>query len=243
MSIGEAPATTPQDKRILLATAHPDDADIMAGGTVARWVDEGHEVNAVIFTRGDKGHDDPTMTSEAVAELREAEQRAAATILGISRLTFLDFADGELAWAGPDLAEAATRLIRRERPDTIVTHDPYCGAPAYWEPQLHPDHRAVGLAVIEACYFRAPGPLYYPAHGAAGLAPHRVREILLIMSDHVDHVVDIAGTFERKVRAVRAHASQFGKHPDLEGFLRRLAEQHGHGHHVTLAEGFKRLVR
>jgi LmbE family N-acetylglucosaminyl deacetylase len=104
MSIGEAPATTPQDKRILLATAHPDDADIMAGGTVARWVDEGHEVNAVIFTRGDKGHDDPTMTSEAVAELREAEQRAAATILGISRLTFLDFADGELAWAGPDQA-------------------------------------------------------------------------------------------------------------------------------------------
>jgi LmbE family N-acetylglucosaminyl deacetylase len=243
MSIGEATATTRQRKRILLVTAHPDDADIMAGGTVARWVDEGHDVHAAIFTRGDKGHDDPAMTSEAIAALREAEQRAAAEILGISRLTFLDFADGELAWAGPALAEAATRLIRQERPDTIVTHDPYGGAPAYWEPQLHPDHRAVGLAVIEACYFRAPGPLYYPAHGAAGLTPHRVREILLIMSDPVDHVVDVAGTFERKVRAVHAHVSQFGTHPDLEGFLRRLAERHGRGPHVTLAEGFKRLVR
>jgi LmbE family N-acetylglucosaminyl deacetylase len=209
---------------------------------VARWVDEGHEVHAVIFTRGDKGHDDAEMTSEAVAALREAEQRAAAEILGISRLTFMEFADGELTWAGPRLAEVATRLIRQERPDTIVTHDPYGGAPAYWEPQLHPDHRAVGLAVVEACYFRAPGPLYYPAHRGAGLTPHRVREILLIMSDHVDHVVDIAGTFERKVRAVRQHASQFGKHPDLEGFLRRLAERHGHSHHVTLAEGFKRLA-
>jgi LmbE family N-acetylglucosaminyl deacetylase len=229
--------------RILLMTAHPDDADIMAGGTVARWVDEGHEVHAVVFTRGDKGHEDPAMTSEAVATLREAEQRAAGAILGVPRLTFLDFADGELGWNGPHLAEVATRLVRQERPDIVLTHDPYGGAPAYWEPQLHPDHRAVGLAVIEACYFRAPGPLYYPTHSAAGLAPHRVREILLIMSDHVDHVVDVAGTFERKVRAVRAHASQFGKHPDLEGFLRRLAERHGRSHQITIAEGFKRLVR
>jgi len=243
MSLGEAAPTTGQGKRILLATAHPDDADIMAGGTVARWVNEGHKVHAVIFTRGDKGHDDPAMTSEAVAALRELEQRAAATILGVSQLTFLDFSDGELAWTGPRLAETATRLIRQERPDIVVTHDPYGGAPAYWEPQLHPDHRAVGLAVVEACYFRAPGPLFYPAHGAAGLRPHRVREILLIMSDHVDHVVDIAATFERKVRAVREHASQFGKHPDLEGFLHRLAERHASTHHIALAEGFKRLVR
>jgi LmbE family N-acetylglucosaminyl deacetylase len=243
MSLGEATPTTGQGKRILLATAHPDDADIMAGGTVARWADEGHKVHAVIFTRGDKGHDDPAMTSEAVAALREVEQRAAATILGVSQLTFLDFSDGELAWTGPQLAETATRLVRQERPDIVVTHDPYGGAPAYWEPQLHPDHRAIGLAVVEACYFRAPGPLFYPAHGRAGLTPHRVREILLIMSDHVDHVVDIAATFERKVRAVREHVSQFGKHPDLEGFLRRLAERHGRGHGAVLAEGFKRLVR
>jgi LmbE family N-acetylglucosaminyl deacetylase len=242
VSLGD-PAATPPARRILLVTAHPDDADIMAGGTVAHWVAEGHEVHAVILTRGDKGHDDAAMTCKAVAELREAEQRAAAAILGVSRLTFLDFVDGEVGWAGPRLAEAATRIIRQERPDTVVTHDPYGGAPTYWEPQLHPDHRAVGLAVVEACYFRAPGPLYYSDHRAAGLAPHRVREMLLIMSDHVDHVVDIAATFERKVRAVREHASQFAKHPDLEGFLRQLAERHGRGHHIALAEGFKRLTR
>jgi LmbE family N-acetylglucosaminyl deacetylase len=219
-------ATATHAQRILIVTAHPDDADIMAGGTVARWVDEGHDVHSVIFTRGDKGHDDPGMTSETVAALREVEQRAAAAILGVSRLTFLDFTDGELAWSGPQLAETATRLIRQERPDIVVTHDPYGGAPEYWEPQLHPDHRAVGLAAVEACYFRAPGPLFYPAHRVAGLVSHRVSEILLIMSDHVDHVVDITATFERKVRAVREHATQFGQHPDLEGFLRRLAERH-----------------
>lgn len=164
--------TTP--RRILIMTAHPDDADIMAGGTVARWIDEGQKVHSVMFTRGDKGHDDLGMTPERVAAMREVEQRAAAAILGVQRLTFLDFNDGELAWAGPALAEAATRLVREERPDTIVTHDPYGGAPSYRVPQLHPDHRAIGYAVVEACYFRAPGPLYYPGHAADGLAPHCV---------------------------------------------------------------------
>ena len=126
-------------RRILLMTAHPDDADIMAGGTIGQWLDEGHDVHLVLVTRGDKGHDDPAMTAARVAALREAEQRAAATLLGGPRLTFLDFEDGELAWAGPALAEAATRLVRRERPDIVVTHDPYGGGPRYWEPQLHPD--------------------------------------------------------------------------------------------------------
>lgn len=96
--------------------------------------------------------------------------------------------------------------------------------------------------MIDAVYFRAPGPLYYPAHAAAGLAPHRVGELLLIMGEHIDHIVDITATFDRKVRAVRAHASQWGKHPDLEGLLRRRAEGMGRGAGVDLAEGFKRLV-
>jgi LmbE family N-acetylglucosaminyl deacetylase len=214
----------------------------MAGGAMAQWIDQGHAVHSVMFTRGDKGHDDPGMTPERVAAMREDEQRAAAAILGVPRLTFLDFKDGELAWAGPALAETATRLVREERPDTIVTHDPYGGAPSYRVPQLHPDHRAIGFAVVEACYFRAPGPLYYPAHAAAGHAPHRIGELLLIMSDHPDHVVDIASTFARKVRAVRAHATQFGKHPDVEGFLRGLAARAGAPWNMPLAEGFKKLT-
>jgi LmbE family N-acetylglucosaminyl deacetylase len=229
-------------KRILLMTAHPDDADIMAGGTVARWIDEGHEVHSVVFTRGDKGHDDRGMTPERVASMREAEQRAAAAILGIQGLTFLDFKDGELPWEGPALAEAATRLVRQHRPDTIVTHDPYAGAPSYGVPQLHPDHRAVGAAVVDACYFRAPGPLYYVAHASAGLDPHRVRELLLIMGEHRDYAVDISSTFALKVEAVRAHASQFGKHPDVEGLLRGLGQRAGAASGVALAEAFKRLT-
>lgn len=103
-------------KRVLLITAHPDDADVHAGGTVARWVEEGHEIHSAILTRGDKGHDDPSMTPRQVAVLREAEQRAAAEILGVRHVTFLDYEDGELAWAGPKLTEDLTRLVRAERP-------------------------------------------------------------------------------------------------------------------------------
>jgi len=235
--------TARMPRRILVITAHPDDADIHAGGSIARWLDEGDEVHSVLLTRGDKGHDDPRMTPDRLAALREAEQRSAAAILGEPRLTFLGYEDGELTWAGPGLAEEMTRLLRTERPDVVVTHDPYTGAPSYRQFQLHPDHRAVGLAVIDAVYFRAPGPLHYPAHAAAGLAPHGVNEILLMMGDHLDHGVDITATFERKVGAVRAHASQFGKHPDLEGFLRRWAERVGATFGVPLAEGFKRLAR
>jgi LmbE family N-acetylglucosaminyl deacetylase len=230
-------------RRILVVTAHPDDADIHAGGSIARWIDEGHDVHSVLLTRGDKGHDDPRMAPEAVARLREREQRAAAAILGVSRVTFLDYEDGELSWTGPRLAEDVTRVIRAERPDVVVTHDPCTGAPGYREFQLHPDHHAAGLAVVDAVYVRAPGPLFYPPHTAAGLAPHRVGELLLMMSDHADHAVDIAATFDRKVRAVLAHASQFGGRTDFESFLRRWAEQVGAAFGLPLAEGFKRLVR
>ena len=227
--------------RILVITAHPDDADVHAGGTLARWADEGHDVRSLIVTSGDKGHDDPAMTRERLVALRRAEQDAAAGILGVQHVTFLDFEDGELTWAGPRLTEEVTRWIRTERPDTVLTLDPYAGAPRYATYQLHPDHRAVGFAVLDAVYFRAPGPLYYPEQRAAGLAPHRVREVGLIMGDHQDEVVDITATFERKVQAVRAHASQWGTRPDLEGFLRRRAEQVGQAHGIPLAEAFKRL--
>jgi LmbE family N-acetylglucosaminyl deacetylase len=232
---------TAEAKRILLITAHPDDADVHAGGTIARWVDDGYEVHGLIVTSGDKGHDDPAMTRDDVIALRRAERRA-AQILGVRHVTFLNYEDGELAWAGPSLAEDITRAIREVRPDIALTHDPYAGPPRYTTYQLHPDHRAVGFAAIDAVYFRAPGPLYYPAPSAAGLRPHRVAEVLLIMGDHHDHFVDVGTTFGRKLEAVRAHASQWGKHPDLEAFLRTRAQRVGETHGMALAEGFKRLA-
>ena len=227
--------------RVLVMTAHPDDADMHAGGTVARWVDEGHDVRYVLFTSGDKGTDDPSTTPDRVIALRSAEQRTAAALLGVQHLTFLDYEDGDLAFRGPELAATATRLIRAEQPDLVLTHDPFMGSPRYANYQLHPDHRAVGHAVLDAVYFRAPGPLYHSEQITGGLRTHRVGELWLIMGDHADHAVDIGGTVDRKIAAVRAHVSQWGQHPDLEGFIRRRAEAVGAAHGLPLAEAFKRL--
>jgi len=229
-------------RRVLVITAHPDDADVHAGGTLAHWIDEGDEIHLVVATSGDKGHDDPEIGRGEVARLRRAEQEAAARILGVPRVTFLDYEDGDLAWSGPRLTEEVTRLVRENRPVVVVTHDPYAGPPRYTPYQLHPDHRALGFAVIDAVYFRAPGALYYPTHRAAGLLPHRTREVFLMMGDDIDHFVDIDGTFARKVEAVRAHASQWGRHPDVGGMLRQRAERLGQSRGLGLAEGFKRLL-
>jgi LmbE family N-acetylglucosaminyl deacetylase len=227
---------------ILVIVAHPDDADVHAGGAVARWADEGCDIQLAVVTSGDKGHDDPAMTPERVAVLRQAEQRRAGAILGVRSIEFLDYQDGEVGSAGPRLVEELTRLIREVHPDIIMSHDPYAGPPRYAQYQLHPDHRAVGAAAIDAVYFRAPGPLWYPDHLNGGLAAHRAAKLWLIMGDHLDHFIDITSTFDRKVQAVRAHFSQWGKHADLEGFLRDRAERFGADHGVALAEGFKRLI-
>lgn len=108
---------------------------------------------------------------------------------------------------------------------------------------MHPDHRAAGSAALDAIYVRASGPLYYPDQLASGLVPHRVGEILLLMSDHVDHLVDVTATFDRKVRAVQAHATQFAGRHDFAEFLRQWADRVGRPRGISLAEGFKRLTR
>lgn len=233
---------TAAQRRILVVIAHADDADVHAGGTLARWSAQGDRVHLVVVTNGAKGHDDPTMTRARLIQLRRDEQEAAAATLGLAAVTFLDYEDGDLAWAGPALAEDMTRTVRRERPDLVVSLDPYGGRPRYASYQLHRDHRAVGEAVIDAVYFRAPAPLHYPEQLGQDLRPHRVGEVLLAMGDEHDLFVDITDTFDKKLRAVRAHASQWGAHPDLEGLLRRRASAFGASAGCELAEAFKRLV-
>lgn len=230
------------NKQVLVICAHPDDAEAHAGGTVAAWVKEGWTVRYIVFTSGDKGTDDPNIRPETLVTLREAEQRKAATILGVADVEFLGYGDGELSQKRTELAEVTTERIRRYRPQRVMTHDPYAGPPDYLTYQLHPDHRALGFAVLDVVYFRAPGPLFHPEQIQMGLRPHRVSELYLLMGNHVDFYVDIAQTFEKKLAALLAHHSQWGHHPDLEGMFRARAERYGCAGNLALAEAFKRLV-
>src|SRR6266581_3688095 len=105
-------------ERVLVVTAHPDDVDFGAAGTVAGWTAAGIEVAYCVLTRGDAGGFDDTPRDQIPA-IREAEQRAAAEAVGVKDVTFLDFPDGRLYLTG-DLRRGITRQIRRFRPQRVL---------------------------------------------------------------------------------------------------------------------------
>jgi LmbE family N-acetylglucosaminyl deacetylase len=189
--------------RYMLVVAHPDDAEFSSAGTIARLTNAGKDVTIVQVTSGDKGTSDADVMPETLTQRREAEELESAKRLGVSRVEFLRCTDGELV---PDLTlrERIVRMIRLHRPDVIISHDPF-------RPYaLHPDHRAVGFAALDAVYPTARDPQYFPNHMKEGLQPHKTAEIWFFNAEHPDLIVDITETFDRKVDALRAHVSQVG---------------------------------
>lgn len=230
--------TTPA--RVLAVAAHPDDIEFAAGGTIARWVAEGAIVHYLVVTRGDKGSDDPQTDPDDLAVAREAEQRAAATELGVASVEFLDEADARVE---PTLAlrERITRVIRRHRPEVVISHDPtVLFVNNEWV--NHVDHRAVGQVVVDAVFPTARDPLNFPEHLAEGLEPWKVAELFLWSTGEANQLVDIGDTLDRKVAALRHHASQFHDFAETDRWLRRRAEELGERAGYRAAEGFRRVI-
>jgi LmbE family N-acetylglucosaminyl deacetylase len=220
----------------MVITAHPDDSEFSAAGTIAKWVAEGKEVVYVICTNGDKGSDDPNMTSERLAKIREKEQRAAAAVLGVKEVVFLGYPDGGLEDT-PELRGAIVRQIRKFKPYTVVTSDPH--RRYIW----HRDHRIVGRVVADAVFPYARDRLSYPDHQSEGLQPHKVREVYFSAAEEPDTFVDISETFHKKIEALKCHKSQLEKRflVDLEARLRERAANLGKERNIHLAEAFYRV--
>ncbi len=174
-----------EPKRALVIVAHPDDAEFLCAGSVARWVSEGWEVGYVLVTSGDKGTHDEEMTGERLAEIREEEQRAATKALGVSTCVFLGYPDGFVEDTA-ELRGELVREIRRFKPDVVVTWDPYRLG------HNHRDHRLTGQAALDAAYPLSRSRLYYPEHLVEGLEPHRAKEALLAGSDRSNYHVDVS---------------------------------------------------
>lgn len=205
---------------ILVVLAHPDDPEFFCGGTIARWTGEGRQVSYCLLTRGDKGSDDGQVDPEQLAVLREKEQRAAAESLGVKEVRFLGLPDGYLT---PDLAlrREVVRVIRQIRPGIIVTCDPTNFFPndRYIN---HPDHRAAGQVTLDAVFPAAGSGLFFPELLAEGLQPHKISQVFVAMPQTANTVIDVTDQFDRKVAALRQHASQIGDPADL---IRRLRER------------------
>jgi LmbE family N-acetylglucosaminyl deacetylase len=196
-------------ERVLVAVAHPDDAEFWAGGTIARWTDAGVEVTYCILTNGDAGGYDPALLREEIPRIRQAEQQKAAALLGVHDVRFSSLAEGELRRDSRDLHLELVGTIRQVRPQVVVTWSPEWN----WQRfrSCHPDHLATGRAVLTAIYPDAGNQFALPhLRDDEGLEPWTVREAWLLNSPQreVNHYVDITETFDRKVAAVRAHASQ-----------------------------------
>jgi LmbE family N-acetylglucosaminyl deacetylase len=192
-------------ERALVVTAHPDDADYGAAGTIAGWVDAGIAVTLLLCTRGEQGGFDETPRSEMPA-IREREQRAASAELGVTDVRFLDgWNDG---WLEPthDLQRAIVKVIREVRPRRVLTQSP---KRLYQRLQAsHPDHLAAGEATVRAVYPAAENRFAWPELIDAGLEPWPVTELWLMAHEESQHTVDITDRFDRKVRALQAHVSQ-----------------------------------
>lgn len=238
-----APVASPHEWRpaqFMVIVAHPDDADFGPAATAARWIDAGSVGWLVCCTSGDQGGEDPDLDPLVLAATREREQRAAASIVGYGGVTFLHRPDGALV---NDLAlrEALVREIRTFRPDAVLATDPE--VLFHRDGGInHTDHRAAGFAAVDAVYPAARNPMAFPALARGGLAAHKVRRLYVFWSDRPDAWVDVTATAERKIDALRAHASQIH---DVDGLATRIREwlrEEGAPIGVEAAEGFRVVV-
>jgi len=226
-------------QRVLVVAAHPDDAEVGCGATIAKWVREGATAFYLICTNGDKGSDEADISSEELAVIRDREQRAAAAAIGVSEVVILPRRDGELVYS-IDFRGDIVRWIRTWKPDAVFTHDPtvIISANGFIN---HADHRATGEATVDAIYPFIRSPLQYPEQIAEGLEPHVVHDIFLWGSGQPNFWVDVSDSVQCKVDALKCHASQFSDPERTGNFATERLKRAGEEHGVAYAETFRHI--
>jgi LmbE family N-acetylglucosaminyl deacetylase len=187
----------------MVVFAHPDDAEIGAGGAVARWVADGTEITYVLCTDGQAGTADRSLAAQALAERRAKEQRAAADFMGVKHLVMLGYPDGELEASRAFLADIV-RAIRTYRPEIVFAHDPH-----RMRAFQHRDHRMAGITTTDAVYPYARDHLHFPEQiTAEALEPHKVRELWYWGADEPNVIVDVTASIDQQIAALIRHESQ-----------------------------------
>lgn len=189
-------------KVILSVAAHGDDAEFMAGGTLARMVDEGHDLYLLIATDNDRGSH--RLSAAELKAIAHPEAEAAGKVLGAKGVFLLGYRDGDLCEMPPSVLRGQVMFhIRKLRAEVIFCWDPF--APF----ENHPDHRAIALATSDASSFSAL-PLFHPEQLVGDLQPQRVSEWYWYSKAHweTNKRVDISATIERKIRALYAYQCQ-----------------------------------
>lgn len=203
-------------QKILIVMAHPDDAEIYAGGTIARLCADGKDVRVVKVTRGNKGSRQEIITEQALASERTEEDLKAMTALGVSpeNTVFLDISDGSVDNSIEVIGKIALQ-IRLFKPDLIITHNPEDVIVKFDSDNSwvnHRDHRNTGKSTIDAAYPYSRDLLFFPEHfEIEGASSHQVTEFLLVdYYNHEDTVcIDVTDYTEKKTLSTEAHSSQY----------------------------------
>jgi LmbE family N-acetylglucosaminyl deacetylase len=214
-----APDEWERPQKVLVILAHPDDPEFFCGASLARWARAGHEIHYFLLTGGDKGFNDIHASADQIRRSRHAEQNAAAAIIGVKSVQFLDREDGFLV-PSIDLRREVVRVIRQIKPDILVTCDPtHLLAGDYYI--NHPDHRCAGQVVLDAVFPAASNPFFFPELiQDEGLQPHKPREVWISLTGDPSVILDVTETWEIKIRALKEHKSQIGDPTEFEQRMR-----------------------
>ncbi len=222
---------------VLAVYAHPDDADVGCGGTLARWAKGGTAVHLIVCTDGGKGTSEAGVQPKKLAAERAAELEASSALIGLTSVDNLGFRDGELT-DSDEFRRTLVARVRKLRPDVVCGHDPtaiFFGQDYF----NHRDHRILGLALLDAVAPAAALPHYFPDAGP----PHQVSTVLLSGTLEPDDWIDVSDTIETKAAAVECHRSQFAGQSGWAGeAVRQRAAEEGRRAGVAYAEGFRRLA-
>ena len=226
---------------VLAVFAHPDDAEIAAGGTIAKWCAAGRSVHLLVLTNGDRGSSDPAVDRAELARARARETVAAADVLGIETTTVIGMSDGELE-NGAEVRRHVVSAIRELRPVTLVTCDPTAWFldDRYYN---HADHRTAGVIALDSVFPGAGNPHFFPEHAAQGLTSHQIADVWLGITGHPNHHENVTGHLATKLAALERHHSQVagGMLGYFGEWIAKEAEQAGRAIGVRHAESFRRL--
>ncbi|MFY9458004.1 MAG: PIG-L deacetylase family protein [Candidatus Spechtbacterales bacterium] len=229
-------------KKVLVFSAHPDDLDFGCAGTVAKLTQEGVTVVYCIITDGSKGKQKEEhfrLSRKQMAVIRKKEQKAAAKIAGVNKVTYLGEVDGELENTRKVRTKIA-KAIREEKPDAIFAFDPAsCGFESFY--RCHRDHRMGAEAVFDAIYPGAGSPSFFPELAKAGLPPHQIKAIWFYGSEKPNVFIDISKTIDKKIQALVKHESQFKDFKQAAKFIRERAKRSGKKKKMRYAETFRAL--
>lgn len=214
-------------QRVMIVLAHPDDMEIVCGGTAARLSADGKEVLSVVTTDGQKGmHDSDQYTLEQFAQIRKISQINAGIELGLKKdnIINLGIRDGEVE-ASIENIEKVVRKIREFKPDIIITHNPTEIVNRFDEETSwinHRDHRHTGEITFDAAYPYCRDRGFFPDHFESGLSSHEVSQFLISDSYMDKNAVsfDISKFIETKRSALKCHMDGgVLSHEEVNGFI------------------------